>query len=192
MPRITNIEPQMSKCHTITPSICAALRNPISINQQDLQRRFDRWLDKTKGLVQDAADAEERAEKAESLADAAQERMSLKDRVISKLKNTITDLKADLEHHILDPDDVGKSVSFKLPGSKECDPDFELTLMEVLHLTSFRTAWPIMRLYTEGSLGARRWLTSPLAHFYRSSFDVRMCWLISKSRLRLLIPKSSP
>ncbi len=45
-------------------------------------------------------DAEERAEKAESLADAAQERMSLKDRVISKLKNTITDLKADLEHHI--------------------------------------------------------------------------------------------
>ena len=34
---------------------------------------------KTKGLVQDAADAEERAEKAESLADAAQERMSLKE-----------------------------------------------------------------------------------------------------------------
>ncbi len=60
---------------------------PISINQQDLQCRFDRWLDKTKGLVQDA---EERAEKAESLDDAAQERMSLKDRVISQILRPIS------------------------------------------------------------------------------------------------------
>jgi len=138
---------------------------PISINQQDLQRRFDRWLDKTKGLVQDAADAEERAEKAESLADAAQERMSLKDRVISKLKNTITDLKADLEDHILDPDDVGESVSFKLPGSKEYDPDFELTFMEVLHLTSFRTAWPIMKAVYRGVTGGKTLADEPSRSF---------------------------
>ncbi len=77
----------MSKCHMITLSMrLEGFAKPISSNQQDLQRRFDRWLHKTKGFVQDAADAEECAEKAESLADAAQERMRLKDRVISKEK----------------------------------------------------------------------------------------------------------
>ena len=121
---------------------------PISIDQRDLQRRFDRVHARQKTL--EAAAAENKAAAADYKQDADRQRVAS-----ARVQSECDALRADIAALLVsDQDETGarQEVSFK-DTNGEYDCDFEILMMEALNLASYSTAWPLVKASHEALTG---------------------------------------
>ena len=117
---------------------------PISIDKRDLDKRFARWKVSLSGIKEELEEAETRAAQAEEKQEVLASQLQTSQRFEAALKAKVAALQADLENVVLEQKEECCNVSFKLVDSNEYDPDFELCLMQVLFMTSYSKAWPLV------------------------------------------------
>ena len=132
----------------------------ISTNPQDLQRRFDRHYDKLTRLT---ADNEAVRAKLEETTESHAEALTMIERLkglVDQMTEKCEHLQADQQAILEEMAEEKCDVSFKDENSGSFDQDFELVVMQVLHMSSYRKAVPLIKVVYD-NLTSNRLVENP-------------------------------
>ena len=119
------------------------------LNKRAVQKRIARARDKIALLQSNLKDMNAELIGAQQQLSATQNQLTVTTTTCNRLNDEITALIMDLEAE----DGAGAAISFKVGTRNEYDCDFEICMMECLHLTSYSVAWPLMKCVYQNLTG---------------------------------------
>ena len=122
------------------------------LDKRAVQKRIARSKKNIGDLKSEMNDLKSELEGARDQLSATEMQLTAMTTTCGRLNDEIAALILDLDAENADDED-DSAVSFKVGSRNEYDCDFEICMMEVLHLTSYAVAWPLMKCVYQNLTG---------------------------------------